>query len=525
MTFIVYCLDPATNRLCPERLPPTTIPAVVQFYQALADGAIDDIFTIPTQNARKKSVGNDKKSVPTDTASGKSVNSSVDNRDGSGNSDNCGSETGVKQYWEATTAGQAWFDLCSALPGVGYLSSVKPDGGSEVHYELQPNIANVCATLGVLLGLKRETDTAVGRPWSMKDIEECWNNHVRGQAQSHSAVGGGEAAREIVTTQGVVRFRAPFSDTEMIARDVGSVAFVGGRHSLDIELESAHQLATVKHRLGNGGSEGGGAEGTASVWNTAMVEQLRIRYEGDVRRLLSDTAQVIGIGSGVTAPASVAQLVCTALQSTVLGDQKLTTLLALLRDNSLNYSPSPRVDALILDALLTARWGEERRTGAILAHSAIGGDNTGAVLSVTDASLTSADANIRAQESVQMTLQALRLIAHCRDARLAAQLVRWVLQEAPTEINVAEIASALMSIEPSIRNQTAFQQELKELYSPDATLENSSAARVLGFVLRFGADEVNMKSVFATLFETGRGLTLRDKLLLCRLYLQHSFRR
>jgi hypothetical protein len=523
VTFIMYCLDPATNRLCPERLPPTTLPAVGQFYQALADGTINDISTIPTQNAGKKPVANDKKTVPTDTASGKSVNSSVNNRDSSGNIHNCGSETGVKQYWEATTAGQAWFDLCSALPGVGYLSSVKVDGGSEVHYELQPNMANVCATLSVLLGFKREPDLAVGRPWSMKDIEECWNNHVRGQAQSHSAVDGGEAAREIVTTQGVVRFRAPFSDTEMIARDVGSVAFVGGRHSLDIELESAHQLATVKHRLGSGGSEGGGAEGTASVWNSAMVEQLRTQYEGDVKRLLSDTAQVIGMGSGVTASSS-AQFVCTALQSTVLGDQKLTTLLSLLRDDSLQNSPLQRVDALILDALLTARWGEERRSGAILAHSSSGKDNAGAVLSVTDASLTSADAKLRAQESVQMTFQALRLIAHCRDARLAAQLVRWMLQEAPTEINVAEIASALMCIDPVIRSQPVFQQELKDLYNPDATLENSSTARILGFALRFGADDVNMKSLLATLFKAGGGLTVPHKLLLCRLYLQHSLK-
>jgi hypothetical protein len=521
MTFIVYCLDPATNQLCAERLPATTLPAVAQFYQALADGAIDDISTIPTQSARKKPAANDKKSAPTDTASGKSVNNTTSTDNSTTHSDNIGNGVGVKQYWD-TSAGQAWFDLCSALPGVGYLSTVKPDGGSEVHYELQPNMANVCATLGVLLGLKRETDMVVGRPWSMKDIEHCWNNHVRSHAQGDTS---GEAAREIVTTQGVVRFRAPFSDTEMIARDVGSVAFVGGRHSLDIELESAHQLATVKHRLGSGGSEGGGggAEGTASVWNSVMAEQLRTQYERDVRRLLSDTAQVIGLGSSVTASVG-APLVSTALQSTVLGDQKLTTLLSVLRDNSLHNSPSQRVDALIIDALLTARWGEERRSGVILAHTNNSGDNTGAVLSVTDASLTSADAKLRTQESVQMTLQALRLIAHCRDARLAAQLVRWVLQEAPTEVTVAKIASALLCIEPSVRNQTAFQQELKDLYNPDATLENSSTASVLGFALRFGADDVNMKSLLASLFKVGGGLTLPHKLLLCRLYLQHSLK-
>jgi hypothetical protein len=521
MTFIMYCLDPATNQLCPERLPPTTVPAVLQFYKAVADGDIDDISTIPTQNARKKPVVNDKKSAPTDTASVKSVNNntSTDNSGSTAHSDNSGSEAGVKQYWEATSAGQAWFDLCSALPGVGYLSSVKVDGGSELHYELQPNMANVCTTLGVLLGLGREPGMAVGRPWSMKDIEHCWNNHVRSHGQGDIS---SDAAREIVTTQGVVRFRAPFSDTEMIARDVGSLSFVGGRHSLDIELESAHQLATVKHRLGSGGGDGG-AESSAAVWNTAMVEQLRTQYEGDVRRVLSDTTQVIGIGSGVTASAS-AQFVCTALQSTVLGDQKLTTLLSVLHDNSLHNSPSQRVDALIIDALLTARWGEERRSGAILAHTNNSGDNSGAVLSVTDASLTSADAKLRTQESTHMTLQALRLIAHCRDARLAAQLVRWVLQEAPTEVTVAEIASALLCIEPSIRHQPAFQHELKDLYNPDATLENSSTARVLGSALRFGADDVNMKSLLESLFNAGGGLTLPHKLLLCRLYLQHSLK-
>lgn len=420
--------------------------------------------------------------------------------------------TQQQQYWEATTAGQAWFDLCSALPGLQYLSAVQTSSSvEEMPYELRPSMDNVCAALSVLLGLRRQgsgtvsNDTASAesqRPWSLKDIEVSWNDVVRTQQQLD--VG---SAREIAVTQGVVRFRAPFSDTEMITREVGSISFVGGRQSIDIELEGAHQLAMVKHRLGRGSVDQG-------VWTAKMVEAIRQSYEQRVRSVVLASPDATVPVPGDT------YVIQQALESAVLGDRKLTTLATVLSAYP-QCLKSSQLDGLIVDALLTSRWGEERRTGADFGNTGAGSADGGTVLSVTDASLTSADAKTQALESVQMTLQALAVIAHCSDAQQTAQLVRWMLQEAPSDVTPLQLAPALLRIDPAVRGQSAFQHELKELFATTAT----GTAKVLGKALLFDTPQCPSKSFFALL---GRGgdqgqWTLKEMWWLLRAYAQYSF--
>lgn len=529
-------IDPITNRLCPERLPSTTQPAVRLFYASLQAGEIDDISTKPLAKTRQ-SPSKEKASATSSTYSGKKVGSKSRDADqqvtpgakAETASVSVAEAVGV-QYWEATSAGQAWFNLCSALPrGPQYLSSAAVRAGdgeaaTEAPYELQPTMRNVCATLRVLLGLQRVAPVNSNNPgavqeedayWSLKDVEDSWNEHVRTQASNKS---GQDHAREICTTQGVVRFRAPFSDTEMIMRDVGSISFVGGRHSIDLELESAHQLATVKHRLGAADSTG---------WNNEAIMRIAQQYKDSARSVLC------GSDSTQQRPPAVVVSVSSIVQSAVLGDRKLVILLELLREHS--SVRSAQVDALVVDAITAARWGEERRTGADFAHSSSNVGSTaskgarvsssgaggGAVLSVTDASLTSADAQLRRQEGVQATLRALEAITHCSDPVLTAQLVHWMLQEAPQEVTVYQVASVLMRLDLVVRSHALFRSNLREVFAP-GTEEGEGKARgrvqLLRHVLSFGTPQCPSKSFFFQSLPGSNAMSLYDRVRLFKLY-------
>jgi len=48
--------------------------------------------------------------------------------------------------------------------------------------------------------------------------------------------------------QGLLNFRAPFSDTEKIQREIGSIEFLDRNHKIEIEIEESHGLASVKHK-------------------------------------------------------------------------------------------------------------------------------------------------------------------------------------------------------------------------------------------------------------------------------------
>eukprot|EP01042_Synura_sphagnicola_P003725 gene3725-4646_t len=186
----------------------------------------------------------------------------------------------VMDYWSkdqadfiVNKAGQMWFNICSNHHGgegaIEYLSS-SPEG--DVQYELKPTMRNVCRVLGLLLGSAER--------WNkLTDLEKFWNSHlqecdrntnnrclsphtvegVEGSAsgkvpvdsQSEGGGRGGKSGKELPVTVSTsageqsqlqthrrevkvkeVRqvFRAPFSDTEKIYREVGHIALTYMSH-------------------------------------------------------------------------------------------------------------------------------------------------------------------------------------------------------------------------------------------------------------------------------------------------------
>jgi hypothetical protein len=325
---------------------------------------------------------------------------------------------------------------------------------------------------------------------SLKQIEEQWNNHI-----DQSILLGGntmEEMKRIATTEGIVRFRAPFSDTEMINREVGKISFIGGRHALEIELESAHQLATVKHRLG---------AGETAIWSAALMSSLQGAYERQVESALQ--------GGEVSA-----NLIENVTFSALLGDRKLQSLVSLLTkykdQRSIRSVEQQRaVDKLVTDASTAARWGEERLSGSDIGDTANGG-----VLSVTDASLTSAEAKLRQQAAVQATLQALEAITHCRKAAAVAHLTRWMLQEAPSNVTVEQVADRLLRLPVQIRGNSEFHHMLCTLGQKE-----HSPGLLMQKVLSFGTADCPFSSAGVTGITTALGmLSVRDKARLCSMY-------
>jgi hypothetical protein len=357
---------------------------------------------------------------------------------------------------------------------------------------------NVCAALSTLLGLAPVHDASTGTAIkvsdaiSLKQIEEQWNKHID---QYIRTVGGGMGdAKKIVTSEGIVRFRAPFSDTEMINREVGKISFIGGRHALEIELESAHQLATVKHRLG--------ASETA-VWSAALVLRLQSAYERQVESALQS-------GEIFTSPIENIAL------SALLGDKKLQSLVRLLakgKDEQRTWSTKQQraVDKLVVDALTATRWGEERLSG-----SDIGDTGNGGVLSVTDASLTSAEAKLRQQAAIQMSLRALELITRCGDAATVAHLTRWTLQEAPSDVTAEQVADKLLRLPVQIRASASFQGMLSTLGSNS---KGNSPGLLLQKALSFGTTSCPFSSAGIAGMATALAkLSARDKARLIAMY-------
>jgi hypothetical protein len=478
---------------------------VHSFYASLAAGEIDDVSTIPRASTGSRAKSDSTKAttssaaVDTSGAGGHSKtnkDSSVNTADkkisqiGSSSSGDQGTDSQVpatKQYWEATSAGATWFQLCSALPGLNYLSRAP---STQQEYELKPTMRNVCAALSMLLGLTPQGSSALSNEGiSLKQLEEQWNHHIDDSVRKDGAMG---SAKKIVTSEGIVRFRAPFSDTEMINREVGKISYIGGRHALEIELESAHQLATVKHRLG--------ASKTA-VWSTVLVSSLQRSYEKQVECVLQN-------GEMSTPETDIVAL------SALLGDRKLHSLLAQLtkyKEHRSAWSSAQQsaVDALVVDALTAARWGEERLSG-----SDIGETGNGGVLSVTDASLTSAEAKLRQQAAIKMTLQALELVTYCADAATVAHAVRWMLQEAPTDVTAEQVVDQLLHVPGRIRESAVFQSMLRTLGPKE-----NGAGLLLQKALSFGTVHCPFTSAGLAGWASALAqLSARDKARLCVMY-------
>ena len=441
----------------------------------------------------------------------------ADKKDETSTAADVSASTTIKQYWETTTAGRVWFDLCSELPGVGYLSSTS----DHRQYELQPNMINVCAALRVLLGatakqpprelqslpkdsLNASAPEASEPPqslWKLDALERFWNAHVLQLTSLHKHC----PLRPIRTSESTLRFRAPFSDTETITRELGNIQFVGGRNAIDIELESAHQLATVKHRLC--------VDPTMRLWDA----QARAPY-GSYIALASATPASLCNESGVSNEAAVAGVVCSA----VLGDTLLNTLLEDIHqaesasDKIVTVElsiASPQRDRRIVQALVATRWGEERRQGSDNKDT----DGDSAPMSVTDASLTTADAKRQTESAVKMTLQALQLVSYCQDVTLMAQLVRWMLQEAPPQLPLDALAKTfLTSYTPQVRASPAFQAMIKAHLGTD-----NEEGVLLNRLVNIGTEICPSKDKFG-LFDLTDMLQFRDRIKLLIFFLKYK---
>lgn len=541
--------DAESDRLCPELLPATTVPAVRDFYAALLSGEIDDVSTQAGNNkntatgsrtaesASKKdktsktgvrkatSVHPAAATVTINNSVGELANTPLTTATDIGGAGKSTTTTlaavtvtpaaGKKQYWEATTAGRAWFQLCSELPHSLYLSTTSDNR----QYELKPTMLNVCDTIRTLLGAERAdapkdaqvphppsiapasvttagttsgkatieaiiitaadastvSSTHSSLPWKLKDLEQYWNEHCTKRNHPH---------RKIVTSEGILRFRAPFSDTETINREIGTIQYVTGKAAaIDIELESSHQLATVKHKLC--------VDPAQRLWG-AQNRDVFARY----------WQNVVTNGENVTTDGT--DEVCGAAVSAVLHDNMLSTLLTSLQQRQHSRTAPDHYDTLITQALLSARWGEERR------HLTDSADPHTTTLSVTDASLTSADAQRQLQQSIHMTVSALKLIAHKRDATHIVPLVKWMLQEAPTEMGIETLAAALLQLPPHVRVDSKFHTMLATTY------EAQQAALMQQMVL-IGTEQCPSKSLF-----TKCGLPLSKRLILIKFCMKYK---
>lgn len=189
------------------------------------------------------------------------------------------SSTRYHSEGQNSSAGAAWFQLCSNLPQCEYLCHVEvtPQGlPRAVHvntgkpsptaaaslvesYELAPNLPNVCRALQQLLCPSLETlSHSTAEPWTrLEHVAAFWNAHIDALSTGVTAAGVSSASasssaprdwssNKIHVEQSRSIFRAPLSDTEMIYRDIGTIHVCGSPFLMQAELEPAHQLAAVK---------------------------------------------------------------------------------------------------------------------------------------------------------------------------------------------------------------------------------------------------------------------------------------
>lgn len=370
-----------------------------------------------------------------------------------------------KQYWEHTSAGQHWFDLCSNLSSCEYLSETSSSSSQQqqqlqrLPYELRPSMRNVVRALReILIGGEQShfpdaTDHSRVRAsasssstWNhLKDLCEFWNGHL---------IASSIALGPIRTEEKLLKFRAPHSDTETICREVGCVHFASG-NVLELELEASHQLATVRYHLPD----------SHRLWLPLHSNELYGKYSTRWVRM-NETP----LKEAVT----TAEAHLLPLLSIVLGDNCLVSIAdGNNRSSSISTLSFQQATRPLMHALLSTCWGEGRRHRLYRAGS---GSN---IFSATDAVLTNDDARLSLEQSARIAKDALRLIAanytqygmdrsgvtaEGKESTLVTiQLFCWVLQAGCTDMPAEDIAGQLIDTLP-----TSF---LYELATHPAVLE------------------------------------------------------
>ncbi len=361
--------------------------------------------------------------------------------------------------------GKEWFDLCSELPGCSYLSHT-----SDLrHYELRPSMRNVSRALGLLLAGQQASWT------SLRDLERYWNAL---HSPSHGSDG---SSRSIRTTENVVHFRAPLSDTEKIYRDVGTLSAGGSSFEIQIELEEAHNLATVRFRR---------KDSFRSPWR-----------ENDLYSQFVNAWQLKNFNAKELPISAEVNLAVAMTQSALLSDSMIPALHRCLPDVALSR-------AALLHTLLSARWGEERNAVYIAASGEV---------SVTDGNITNSAAAaektaeaLQFQQSFDVVLAAAkREVSPDKDDTTVdfyANIVVWLLSEAKQSNYPAdEIAVFMLSLPDAVVGHHRIQHILTSSSWPDKDF-----ALIINSLKNIG------NKVELTVWQSLRSLVLRIKVKLLR---------
>lgn len=373
----------------------------------------------------------------------------------------------TKQYWEYTSAGQYWFDLCSNLSSCEYLSETSSQH-LRLPYELRPSMRNVVRALRELLiggeqpHIPDVTDSSrihasASSTWShLKDLSEYWNGHL---------IASGIALGSIRTEEKLLKFRAPHSDTETICREVGCIHFANG-NVLELELEESHQLATVRYHLPD----------SHRLWLPLHSNELYAKYSTRwVRMNESPLEETINTADACLLP----------LLSIVLGDNCLASIAdGNNRASNIDNLSFEQATRPMMHALLSTCWGEGRRHRLYRTGS---GSN---IVSATDAVLTNDDARLSLEQSARIAKDALRLIAtnytqygmdrsgataegKQQSSLVTIQLLCWILQAGCTDVPAEDIAGLLVdTLPPSFLSELATHPSVMEVMKrrPDGAL-------------------------------------------------------
>ena len=313
--------------------------------------------------------------------------------------------------------GKKWFDLCSDLPGCSYLSSTSDNR----LYELRPSMKNVSRTLGQLL-------VGPSTTWnSLRDLENHWNNNI---------LPDNAVDRRIKVSESIIKFRAPFSDTEKITREIGTISVNNSNFEIQLELEEAHGLATVKHRQ---------KDQVESAWRGGdLYFQYLSAWEQEERLVSTSIGRNIALW---------------LVQSVVLNDAMLQSL-----HKRMNSQTKVAKEGLLVQALLSARWGEERKGLKVTQAGEI---------SATDANITDAAAALEKEYECLQFAQAFDLINYslsgdAENSAFVAEQLAWVLSEAAVIDNLGDkVALSLASLPTEVVRQEGVQMKLKSLHDRD----------------------------------------------------------
>eukprot|EP01038_Epipyxis_sp_PR26KG_P012893 gene12893-17277_t len=229
--------------------------------------------------------------------------------------------------------GQEWFNICSQLGnGCEYLS-ITPKGKP---YELRPTLRNICKALGLLL-----------------EGSQTWNtlHHLR-----NFLIKNNNNSLLFEVDEKIVSFRAPFSDTEMIHREIGIIRYLDLNRELVIELEDSHGLASMRHNIINSfGMAWTGQPLYNTFWNHWLIRNQIVvasnnnkmddsnNYDQNHNMLLSYSMMI------------------QVMHSTLFNDQMLKHWKFVYKA-PLNTTQALSNLCLCSNILLSTRWAEERNS-------------------------------------------------------------------------------------------------------------------------------------------------------------------